>query len=73
MKQPKEPFMKELTYSCSICGKKVKTAEGKPAPVCCNKPMEPLPFCTMPVSAEASRSANEDAPCADGTTPRKKK
>jgi hypothetical protein len=35
--------------------------------------MEPLPFCTMPVSAEASRSANEDAPCADGTTPRKKK
>ena len=63
--------MKELTYSCSICGKKVKTAEGKPAPVCCNKPMGPLPFCTVPESAETSRSANADAPCADGSSKHK--
>jgi hypothetical protein len=65
--------MKELTYSCSICGKQAKVKEGKPAPVCCKKPMEPLPFCAGPVSAETSRAANADAPCADGTTPRKKK
>jgi hypothetical protein len=68
----KESPMKELTYRCSVCGKEVKAAEGKPAPVCCNKPMEPLPFCTNPETAETARNYNADEPCADGSTKRKR-
>jgi hypothetical protein len=63
--------MKELTYSCSICGKKTQVAEGKPAPVCCHKEMEPMPFCTVPQTAETARNYNADEPCSDGTTPKK--
>jgi hypothetical protein len=32
---------------------------------------EPLPVCTVPVSAESARTGDEDGPCADGATPRK--
>jgi len=64
-------LVKELTYSCSLCGKEAKAKEGKPAPVCCKKPMEPLPFCTVPETAETSRNYNADEPCADGSTKHK--
>jgi hypothetical protein len=64
--------MKQLTYKCSVCGKEEIVLASEPVPVCCNKPMEPLPFCTGPVSAEAERAGNPDEPCDDGTAPKKK-
>jgi ribosomal protein S27E len=73
MKQPKEPFMKQLTYKCSVCGKEEIILAAEKAPVCCNMVMEPLAACTGPVSAEASRAGNADEPCDDGTTPKKKR
>jgi len=65
--------MADVTYACSVCGKQKKVAQGKPIPLCCHKEMEPLPYCTGPVSAETSRAADADEPCADGTAPKKKR
>jgi hypothetical protein len=73
MKQPKEPFMKQLTYKCSVCGKEEIVLADKSAPVCCLKPMEPLPFCTGPESAETARAGNADEPCDDGTAAKNKR
>ena len=64
--------MSEVTYQCSICGKKAKVEEGKPAPICCNVEMEPLPYCTTAATAEMARSADADEPCDDGTGRRKR-
>jgi len=64
--------MSDVTYACSVCGKKVKTEKGKPIPLCCRKEMEPLPFCTTAPNAEMARSGDADEPCDDGTLARKK-
>jgi hypothetical protein len=64
--------MGEVTYTCSVCGKKGKAKKGKPIPLCCHKEMEPLPFCTSAPHAEMSRTGDEDGPCDDGTMARKK-
>lgn len=59
--------MSEVTYICSVCGRKVDLAVGSPVPLCCHKEMEPLPFCTAVPHAEMSRSGKEEEPCDDGT------
>jgi len=64
--------MDEATYTCSVCGKKVKPKKGKPIPLCCKKEMEPLPFCTAVPHAEMSRGGDEEGPCDDGTGAKKK-
>lgn len=65
--------MSTTIYSCPVCGKNTEADPSPPAPECCGRKMvpEPLPVCSVPVSAETSRSAGEDGPCADGTTPKK--
>jgi hypothetical protein len=65
--------MRKTIYSCPVCGKKTEVDPAVPAPECCGERMipEPLPLCSIPVSAESSRTASEDGPCADGTTPKK--
>jgi len=65
--------MKELTYVCPACHAKSTVKGSDPVPACCGSDMilEPLPVCTVPVSAESSRTAEKECPCADGTTPRK--
>ncbi|MHB8095074.1 MAG: hypothetical protein ACYDH0_09040 [Candidatus Aminicenantales bacterium] len=66
--------MSDLTYYCSVCGKKSVIKEGEPIPVCCHKEMEPLPYCTTAVSdPEQARNYREDAPCDDGMRAPKKK
>jgi hypothetical protein len=65
--------MDEQTYSCPICGKLLSAPKDAAAPVCCGKPMEPLPFCTKPpVNPEAARLTDADEPCDDGTLSKKK-
>lgn len=64
--------MDSVTYTCSVCGKKVEVEKGKPVPRCCHKEMEPLPFCTTAPNAEMARNNNEDLPCDDGTQTKKK-
>ncbi|MHB8054386.1 MAG: hypothetical protein ACYDH3_03970 [Candidatus Aminicenantales bacterium] len=63
----------ETLFICSICGKKTTARADDPIPTCCGEEMtpQPLPFCTIPVSAESSRTGGEDEPCADGTTSEK--
>jgi hypothetical protein len=68
----KENPMDSVTYTCSVCGKKVEAEKGKPVPLCCHKEMEPLPFCTTAPNAEMARNNNEDLPCDDGTQTKKK-
>ena len=63
--------MSEVTYYCSVCRKESKVKEGEPIPLCCQKEMEPLPYCTSPSSAETARRADADVPCYDGTGRRK--
>ena len=65
--------MRKTFYSCPECGKKIEVDPLVPAPVCCGERMipEPLPLCSVPVSAESSRSSEPECPCADGTTPKK--
>jgi hypothetical protein len=64
--------MVQVTYTCSLCGKAVKVEKGKPAPLCCMKDMEPLPFCTTAPNAEMARNNAADEPCDDGTLSKKK-
>ena len=63
--------MSEETYKCSVCGRQTTIEAGKPAPRCCAKPMEPLPYCTKVPNAEMERPTDTDEPCQDGTTPKK--
>jgi hypothetical protein len=63
--------MSKQIYVCRSCGKQVTAKKGKDAPSCCQKEMEPLPFCTTVPNPEMSRFDNPDEPCADGTTPKK--
>jgi hypothetical protein len=59
--------MSSITYTCSVCGKQATAEKGKPIPLCCNKEMEPLPFCTTQPHPEMARNYDEDLPCDDGT------
>jgi hypothetical protein len=59
--------MSSIIYTCSVCGKQSTAEEGKPIPLCCNKEMEPLPFCTTQPHPEMARNYDEDLPCNDGT------
>lgn len=68
----KENPMDLMTYTCFVCGKEVDVEKGKPAPLCCNKEMGPLPFCTKVPNAEMARNNDEDLPCDDGTRAKKK-
>ncbi|MCX6565456.1 MAG: hypothetical protein NTW38_03385 [Candidatus Aminicenantes bacterium] len=63
----------ETIFLCSTCGKKTSVNSSDPVPSCCGGEMTPqaLPVCTIPVSAESARTAGEDGPCFDGTTPKK--
>ena len=65
--------MSDTVFICRTCGKQAKAGKGKPAPSCCEKGMEPLPYCTTVPNPEMSRFENPDEPCADGTTPKKYK
>ncbi len=65
--------MADMTYACSVCGKQVEVKNGKPAPRCCKKEMEPLPFCTAAPHPEMARNYDEDLPCDDGTQAKSKK
>ncbi|MBN2199845.1 MAG: hypothetical protein JW747_08370 [Candidatus Aminicenantes bacterium] len=60
--------MSDITYVCRHCGRQVTVEEGKPAPICCQEPMEPLSYCTKVPDAEMSRLADDDEPCDDGVT-----
>jgi len=66
--------MTEITYVCPACGLRSKLKDSDPVPACCGEKMIPeeLPVCRIPVSAESSRTGDEDGPCSDGTTPKKK-
>jgi len=58
--------MKEKTYECEGCGKKIRTSEKTPD--CCGKPMKQLPFdvCTQSANAEHARPMETEEPCDDG-------
>ncbi len=64
--------MSEIVYTCSVCGKQIKAEKGKPVPLCCNREMGPLPFCTTAQVPEMARNYKEDLPCDDGTGTKKK-
>ena len=64
--------MDQMTYACFACGNEVKVEKGKPVPLCCNKVMEPLPFCTTAPNPEMARNNDEGLPCDDGTQAKKK-
>ena len=66
-------IMANVTYICRTCRKEVVASEGEPIPICCQKEMEPLPFCTTAPHAEMARNYDADEPCDDGTIPKKKK
>jgi hypothetical protein len=68
----KESLMSDVTYTCFMCGNEVKVEKGKPAPLCCMKDMEPLPFCTTAPNPEMARNNDADEPCNDGTQAKKK-
>jgi hypothetical protein len=68
----KENIMSDVTYTCFVCGNEVKVEKGKPAPLCCMKDMEPLPFCTTAPNPEMARNNDADEPCNDGTQAKKK-
>lgn len=59
--------MSSVVYACSVCGKQVTVATGKPVPLCCRKEMDPLPVCTSAPNPEMARNYDEDEPCNDGT------
>jgi hypothetical protein len=56
-----------VTYRCSVCGREVQAEKGRPVPICCNKEMEPLAFCTTQPHPEMARNYDEDLPCDDAT------
>ena len=67
--------MSEIRYKCPECDKQVTVKEGQPVPLCCGKPMEPmgpLPFCRVMPDPEQARNYDEDAPCDDGTAPKRR-
>jgi hypothetical protein len=67
--------MSEIQYQCRVCEKQITIKEGQPVPLCCGKemePMGPLPFCRVMPDPEQARNYEEDEPCADGTTPKKR-
>jgi hypothetical protein len=64
--------MSNVIYVCGVCDKRIEVKDGAPAPQCCKREMEPLPFCTSVPNAEMSRNYDADEPCADGTTPKKR-
>jgi hypothetical protein len=68
----KESAMSEVVYICSVCGKESKVEKGQPVPLCCNKEMGPLPFCTTAPNPEMARNYDQDLPCDDGTQAKKK-
>lgn len=61
--------MSDIVYTCSVCGKQSPVKTGEPIPLCCNKEMEALPFCTQQPHPEMARNYDEDLPCNDGTQP----
>lgn len=63
----------EVTYYCSVCQKQTSVKKGRPAPFCCHKEMEPLPFCTQAPNPEMARNYDADEPCDDGTGRPKRK
>jgi len=65
--------MTEALYVCPECGKEAILASSDPVPDCCGEKMKsrPLPFCRTAPNPEMARSDREDAPCDDGTGPRK--
>ncbi len=66
--------MAAVTYHCTLCDKRVEVAEGEKIPMCCDREMEPLPFCTTVQSnPEMVRNYDENEPCDPGTTPKNKK
>jgi len=64
--------MSDVTYSCSVCQKKISVKPGDAIPVCCGREMVPLPFCTTAPNPEMARNYDADEPCDPGTLPRKK-
>ncbi|HOI45708.1 MAG TPA: hypothetical protein PLX50_08870 [Candidatus Aminicenantes bacterium] len=64
--------MGDRQYHCRICEKQATLKEGEAVPICCNREMEPLPFCTAMPDPEQARNYAEDEPCADGTGPKGK-
>jgi|GEM_PF-509905 len=56
-----------VTYKCSVCGAEVRVPKGAAIPLCCNKEMEPLPFCMAQPHPEMARNSYDDQPCDDGT------
>jgi hypothetical protein len=59
--------MSDKTYACRICAKQTTVKDTKPAPVCCGKKMEPLPFCTIAPNPEMARNYEPEEPCDNGT------
>lgn len=60
--------MSGIVYACTVCDHKVTVEKGKPVPLCCQRQMEPLPYCTKASDAEMSRLTDDDSPCDDGIT-----
>jgi hypothetical protein len=59
--------MKEKTYECVKCGKRVKKSDDE-RPECCGKPMKQITvnICLQPAHAEHARTMENDEPCDDG-------
>ena len=59
--------MKEETYKCKKCGKKIRVLDGR-RPLCCDTPMEKIPIdiCTQPAHAEHARPMDDEDVCDDG-------
>ena len=64
--------MSDLLYHCSVCEKQAVVKKGEPIPVCCQREMEPLPYCTHMPDPEQARNYDEDEPCNDGNTGKKR-
>ena len=60
--------MKDKTYICEECGKKVNKSDEE-NPECCGKPMKQmsLDVCLQPAHAEHARPMDNDEPCDDGS------
>jgi hypothetical protein len=60
--------MSDIQYLCPVCHKQAAAKEGEPAPRCCGREMEPMPFCTAMPDPEQARNYKDDGPCNDGTS-----
>jgi len=65
--------MKNTTYACSKCDRRVTLPASEAVPVCCGLRMEPLPYCTSAPNPEMARNYEAQDPCDDGTGPKGKK